>query len=113
MFILATALAVGCATRGDLQKFQSQQMLTNSKADQAVQDAQPAKAAADAATLKAEAATTRAENAMMMAEEKAKKADTVFQKSMKKLIERKWRGFEALPLPFLLATFIKGVSMKE
>ncbi len=88
----------GCATKGDLQKVQSQEMLIGAKADQAAQDAQAAKAAADAATLKAEDAATRAENAVKMAEErekiaeekekiaeeKAKRADAVFQKSMKK-----------------------------
>jgi murein lipoprotein len=90
--ILVLAIAVwGCATKGDLEKVQSQEMLNRAKADQAAQDAQAAKAAADAATLKAEAAATRAENALKMAEEreriadeKAKKADEAFQKSMKK-----------------------------
>ena len=104
MLVLAMAV-VGCATKGDLEKVQSQQMMTGAKADQAAQDAQAAKAAADAATLKAEAAAARAENALKMAEErekiaaekekiaaekekvaeeKAKKADEMFQKSMKK-----------------------------
>ncbi|MBS1113123.1 MAG: hypothetical protein H6Q92_886, partial [Nitrospirae bacterium] len=31
---------VGCATRGDLEKVQSDQMQTGAKADQAAQDAQ-------------------------------------------------------------------------
>jgi len=97
MLVLALAMG-GCATTGDLEKVQSQQMLTGAKADQAAQDAQAAKAAADAATLKAEAAATRAENALKMAEERAKiadekakvadekaiKADEIFRKSMKK-----------------------------
>lgn len=90
LFVFAIALG-GCATTGDLEKVQSQQMLTGAKADQAAQDAQAAKAAADAATLKAEAAAARAENALKMAEErakiadeKAKKADEIFHKSMKK-----------------------------
>ncbi len=90
MLVLAITM-VGCATKGDLEKVQSQQMLTGAKADQAAQDAQAAKAAADAATLKAEAAAARAENALKMAEEreriadeKAKRADEIFQKSMKK-----------------------------
>ena len=74
MLVLAGAFA-GCATTGDLEKVQSQQMMTGAKADQAAQDAQAAKAAADAATLKAEAAATRAENALKMAEERAKIAD--------------------------------------
>ena len=90
--MLVLAITVwGCATKRDLQKVQSQEMLIGAKADQAAQDAQAAKAAADAATLKAEAAATRAENAVKMAEEreriadeKAAKADAAFQKSMKK-----------------------------
>lgn len=98
MMLVLAITVVGCATKGDLDKVQSQQMLTGAKADQAAQDAQAAKAAADAATLKAEAAATRAENALKMAEErekiadekakiadeKAKRADDIFQKSMKK-----------------------------
>ena len=91
MMLVLAITAVGCATKGDLDKLQSQQMLTGAKADQAAQDAQAAKAAADAATLKAETAATRAENAIKMAEErekiaeeKAKRADEMFQKSMKK-----------------------------
>ena len=97
MLVLAGTLG-GCATTGDLEKVQSQQMVTNAKANQAAQDAQAARAAADAATLKAEAAATRAENALKLAEERAKaadekakiadakavKADEVFRKSMKK-----------------------------
>ena len=97
MLALAGTLG-GCATTGELEKVQSQQMMTGAKADQAAQDAQAAKAAADAATLKAEAAATRAENAVKMAEERAKladekekladekaaKADNIFRKSMKK-----------------------------
>ena len=90
MLVLAITVG-GCATKGDLQKVQSQEMLTGAKADQAAKDAQAAKAAADAATIKAEAAAARAENAVKMAEErekmaeeKAKKADAAFVKSMKK-----------------------------
>ena len=90
MLVLAGTLG-GCATTGDLEKVQSQQMITGAKADQAAQDAQAARAAADAATLKAEAAATRAENALKMAEErtlvadeKSKRADDMFRKSMKK-----------------------------
>ena len=97
MLVLAITVG-GCATKRDLQKVQSQEMLTGAKADQAAQDAQAAKAAADAAALKADAAATRAENALKMAEEreriadekakiadeKAKMADNMFQKSMKK-----------------------------
>ena len=91
MMLVFAFTVVGCATKGDLDKVQSQQMMTGAKADQAAQDAQAAKAAADAATLKAETAATRAENALKMAEErekiadeKAKRADEIFQKSMKK-----------------------------
>ena len=90
MLVFAVALG-GCATTGDLEKVQSQQMMTGAKADQAAQDAQAAKTAADIATLKAEAAATRAENAVKMAEERAKiadekasKADDMFHKSMRK-----------------------------
>ena len=97
MLVLAITVG-GCATKGDLQKVQSQEMLIGAKAGPAAKDPQAGKAAADAATLKAEAAATRAENAVKMAEErakmaeekakiteeKAKKADAVFQKSMKK-----------------------------
>src|SRR5512136_3015493 len=97
--MLVLAIAVwGCATKRELQKVQSQEMLIGAKADQASQDAQAAKAAADAATLKAEAAASRAENAVKMAEErekmaeerekvaeeKAKRAEEAFRKSMKK-----------------------------
>ena len=90
MIVLAITVG-GCATKSDLQKVQSQEMLIGAKADQAAQDAQAAKATADAATLKAEAAAARAENAVKMAEEKekiadekAKIADEKFAKSMKK-----------------------------
>ncbi len=104
--IVVLAITVGgCATKRDLAKVQSQEMLTSAKADQAVQDSQAAKASADAATLKAEAAAARAEDAVkkaeerekiaeekariaeektVIAEEKAKKADEAFRKSMKK-----------------------------
>ena len=103
MLVLAITVG-GCATKGDLEKVQAQEMLIGAKADQAAQDAQAAKAAADAATLKADAAATRAENAVKMAEEREKiaeerrrsqrkrrsqmkrrkRADAAFQKSMKK-----------------------------
>ena len=97
MVVLAITVG-GCATKRDLAKVQSQEMLIGAKADQAVQDSQAAKAAADAATLKAEAAAARAEDAVKkaeerekiaeekarIAEEKAKRADEAFRKSMKK-----------------------------
>lgn len=90
VFFPAVAL-MGCATSGDLERMQAQQKLIDAKADQALQDAQAAKAAADAAKLKADAATARADEATKKAEErekiadeKAKKADAAFQRSMKK-----------------------------
>jgi len=86
MLVLAVTL-FGCATSRELEKVQAQDKVTSAKADQALQDAQVAKAAADVATLKADAAAARAENAVKMAEErenKAAKAEAAFQKSMKK-----------------------------
>ena len=91
MMLVLAATLTGCATSGDLEKVQAQQKLIDAKADQALQDAQAAKAAADAAKLKADEAAARAENAEKAAEEreriadeKAKKADAAFQKSMRK-----------------------------
>ena len=66
MFVLAITLGA-CATKGDLAKVKSDEMMTREKADQAAQDAQAAKATADAATLKAEAAAARAEDALKKA----------------------------------------------
>ena len=86
MFVLTVSM-MGCATSRELEKVQAQDKVTSAKADQALQDAQVAKAAADAATLKADAAAARAENAVKMAEErenKAAKAEAAFQKSMRK-----------------------------
>jgi murein lipoprotein len=90
MLVLGTTLT-GCATSGDLERVQAQQKLIDAKADQAVQDAQAAKATADAAKLKADESSARADNAIKAAEErekiadeKAQKADAVFQKSMRK-----------------------------
>jgi len=90
MLVLAVTLT-GCATSRELEKVQAQEKVIGAKADQALQDAQAAKAAADAAALKADAAASRAENAVTMAEEreriadeKAARADAAFQKSMKK-----------------------------
>ena len=71
MLVLAITLT-GCATSGDLEKVQAQEKLIDAKADQALQDAQAAKAAADAATLKADAAAARAENAVKAADEREK-----------------------------------------
>jgi murein lipoprotein len=90
MLVLAISLA-GCATTAELEKVQAQEKAIDAKADQALQDAQAAKAAADAAALKADQATARAEEAVKKAEEreriaaeKAKMADEAFQKSMRK-----------------------------
>lgn len=96
--VLAFAALSGCATTGDLEKVQAQDRLTGAKADQALQDAQAARAAADAARLQADNAAARVENAVRLAEErekaaaekervaeeKAARADAVFQKSMRK-----------------------------
>lgn len=96
--VLAFAALSGCATTGDLEKVQAQDRLTGAKADQALQDAQAARAAADAARLQADKAAARVENAVRLAEErekaaaekervaeeKAARADAVFQKSMRK-----------------------------
>jgi len=91
MMLVLPAALIGCATSGDLEKVQAQQKLIDAKADQALQDAQAAKAAADAAKLQADDATARAQEAEKaaqererMADEKAKKADAAFQKSMRK-----------------------------
>jgi murein lipoprotein len=90
MLVLPISL-IGCATSGDLEKVQAQQKLIDAKADQALQDAQAAKAAADAAKVKADDATVRADNAEKaatererIADEKAQKADAAFKKSMRK-----------------------------
>jgi len=91
MMLVLPMTFMGCATSGDIEKMQAQQKLTDAKAEQAMQDAQAAKAAADAAKSKANDATARAENAEKaaaerekVADEKAKRADAAFQKSMKK-----------------------------
>jgi murein lipoprotein len=90
--VLVLALGMwGCATTSDVEKMQAQQKSIDAKADQAIQDAQAAKAAANEAQVKADAAAARAEEAVKKAEEreraadeKQKKADALFQKSMKK-----------------------------
>ena len=91
MALALTVALMGCATTAELEQVQAQEKLIGAKADQAMQDAQAAKAAADAATLKAEEAAARADEAVKraeererIAEEKAKMADEAFQKSMKK-----------------------------
>ncbi|HEX2965254.1 MAG TPA: Lpp/OprI family alanine-zipper lipoprotein [Syntrophorhabdaceae bacterium] len=94
MIVATVVLAIvigGCATKGDLAQVQAQEKLIGSKADQASQDAQAAKVAADQATLKANEAAARAEDAVKRAEEReriaderAARADTAFQRSMRK-----------------------------
>ena len=90
MFVLATALT-GCATTREMEKVQAEQKLLDAKVEQALQDAQAAKAAADAAKLQADDATARAESAEKaaaererIAAEKAQRADAAFEKSMRK-----------------------------
>jgi murein lipoprotein len=97
MLVLAFAVG-GCATKGDLQEMQTREMAISTKADQAAQDAQAAKAAADEALMKANEAAARAEAAEpraeererlaavkeRIAEEKVKQAEAVFRNSMKK-----------------------------
>ncbi len=97
MFTLAIIVG-GCATKGDLEQVQTQEKMIGAKADQAAQDAQAAKAAADTATTKANEAAARAEEAVKRAEarekaadekakaadEKTKQAEATFQKSMRK-----------------------------
>lgn len=90
--VMVLALGMwGCATTGDVEKMQAQQRSIDAKADQAIQDAQAAKAAADEARLKADAAAARAEEAVKKAEEreqaaneKQAQAEALFKKSMKK-----------------------------
>jgi len=90
MLVLAAALT-GCATTREMEKVQAEQKLLDAKVEQALQDAQAAKAAADAAKLQADDATARAENAEKaalererIAAEKAQRADAAFQQSMRK-----------------------------
>ncbi len=98
LMVIFVIAAVGCATKGDLARVETQEKLIGAKADQAAQDAQAAKAAADAAALKANEAVARAEEAIRraeereriaaekerIAEEKAKQAESLFERSMKK-----------------------------
>ena len=82
--MLVLAAMMGCATTGELEKVQAQQKLIDAKADQALQDAQTAKASADAAKLQADVAEKAALERERIADEKAAKADAAFQKSMRK-----------------------------
>ena len=91
MMLVPIITLMGCATSGDLEKVQAEQKLINAKADQALQDAQAAKASADAAKIKADETSARAENAEKaalererIADEKAQRADAAFKKSMRK-----------------------------
>lgn len=91
MLLVLPVTMIGCATSGDLERVQADQKMLDAKVEQAVQDAQAAKASADAAKAKADDATARADSAIKAAEEreriadeKAKKADATFQKSMRK-----------------------------
>ncbi|MDD2320879.1 MAG: Lpp/OprI family alanine-zipper lipoprotein [Geobacteraceae bacterium] len=91
MMLVLPIMLIGCATSGELEKVQAQQKLIDAKADQALQDAQAAKAAADAAKVQADDAAARAADAEKaalererIANEKAERADAAFQKSMRK-----------------------------
>jgi len=84
MMLVLPVTLIGCATSGDLEKVQAEQKLINAKADQALQDAQTAKAAADAAKLQADVAEKAALERERVADEKAARADAAFQKSMRK-----------------------------
>lgn len=106
MVFLAVSVA-GCATTGDLEKMQAQDKVINQKADQALQEAQEAKASAaqskaelekaNASAKSAADAAARAEAALKAAEEKAAVAEqrasaaeekaeskATFEKSMRK-----------------------------
>ncbi len=91
MMLVLPVTMIGCATSGDLEKVQEQQKMLDAKAEQAMQDAQAAKAAADAAKAKADETSARADDAIKaaqerekIADEKAQRADAAFQKSMRK-----------------------------
>jgi murein lipoprotein len=84
MMLVLPVMMIGCATSGDLEKVQAQQKLIDAKADQALQDAQAAKATADAAKLRADVAEKAAVEREKIADEKAARADAAFQKSMRK-----------------------------
>ena len=90
--VLVLALGMwGCATTSDMEQVQAREKAIDAKADQAIQDAQAAKAAANEAKIKADEAVARAEDAVKKAEERERAADEKqmqaearFQKSMKK-----------------------------
>ena len=81
----------GCATSRQMEKVEADQKLLDAKVEQALQNAQVAKTAADEAKQKAADATNRAEQAEKaaqererLANEKMQRADAAFQKSMRK-----------------------------
>uniref|UniRef100_C6E9J7 Lipoprotein, putative n=1 Tax=Geobacter sp. (strain M21) TaxID=443144 RepID=C6E9J7_GEOSM len=105
MLVVSAVTMAGCATSGDLARVETQERAIGAKADQALQEAQAAKATADAAKAQADAAALRAENAAKAAEErerlaaekeqaaaerekvaneKGERADAAFYKSMRK-----------------------------
>jgi len=93
-------IAMGCATKGDLEKMQAQRQQTDLKADQALQASQQASEAAmkasQAADLKADQAlkaAQQANEAAQVADQKAQaaeaqaeaaRANNTFKQSMKK-----------------------------
>lgn len=90
--VLVLALGMwGCATTSDMEQAQAREKAIDAKADQAIQDAQAAKATANEAKIKANEAAARADEAVKKAEERERAADEKqmqaearFQKSMKK-----------------------------
>lgn len=96
--MLIVGSMMGCATSRELERVQAQERLIDAKADQALQEAQAAKAAAESAKVQADTAAARADDAVKMAEEreriaaekeriaeeKAARAEAAFQSSMKK-----------------------------
>lgn len=85
---LALAFSIGgCATKSDIKEAHAREMAISAKADQAAQDAQAAKSAADEALMRANEAVARAEAAEKRAEEReerARQAEEAFQGSMRK-----------------------------
>ncbi len=91
MLLVLPVTLIGCATTSELEKVQAEQKLLDAKVEQALQDAQAAKTAADEAKVKADQTSARAEDAIKAAEEreriadeKARRADATFQRSMRK-----------------------------
>ena len=86
--------AMGCATKGDLQRVQAQEQQDNLKADQALkasqeanENAQRASEAAKVAEERTRAAEERArvaEERARIAEARAERADAMFRGSMRK-----------------------------